>query len=129
MPVFSSFSLRGSALDGSLKVATVTIFIARHYTALLQNQPSRRPVLAPVHPQIVGSWERGLQAASAWARQRIWRVQPTPGNERHRSAVNGALRYREHRDAPALRLCSGFVLTIWLCRPSYGCEPGLPFKL
>src|SRR6266550_7109953 len=46
MPVFSSFCLRGSALDGSLKVATVTMFITGHYTALIQNQPSRRPVCA-----------------------------------------------------------------------------------
>jgi len=40
-----------------------------------------------VHPRVVGSWERGLQAASTWASQRIWRIQPKPGNERHRSAV------------------------------------------
>src|SRR5438309_6634299 len=46
MPVFSSFCLRGSALDGSLKVATVTMFITGHYTALIQNQPSRQPVCA-----------------------------------------------------------------------------------
>src|SRR5687768_6888047 len=29
-------------------------------------------------------------------------IQPKPGNERHRSAVNGALRYRQRRDAPVL---------------------------
>src|SRR5580765_5134997 len=54
----------------------------------------------PVHPQVVGSRERGLQSASARASQRIWTIQPKPGKGRHRSAVNGALRYRQHRDAP-----------------------------
>jgi len=28
--------------------------------------------LVAEHPQVVGSWERGLQAASAWARPRFW---------------------------------------------------------
>jgi hypothetical protein len=51
----------------------------------------RRPCSNPVHPRVVGSWERGLQAASARASQGIWNIQPKPGSERHRSAVNGAL--------------------------------------
>jgi len=55
---------------------------------LLQPLSERRRLChQTVHPQVVGSWERGLQAASAWGSQRIWRIQPKQGNERHRSAV------------------------------------------
>jgi len=48
---------------------------------------SGRQWLFTVHSQVVGSWERGLQAASAWASQRISRILPRPGNELQRSAV------------------------------------------
>src|SRR6185295_1341483 len=61
-----------------------------------------------VHPRVVGSWERGLQAAPAGTSEGLWNVQPKPGIERHRSAVNGARRDAREGSTPLTidRACS-----------------------
>src|SRR5437667_12847551 len=65
MPDFSSFCLRGSALDVSLKVATVTMFISPYYIPSPQKQSisllsnSRRRPHEASH-EIVASLRKGL---------------------------------------------------------------------